>query len=80
MDDDRYSRWKQSRREAAVPDVFTDRVMAAVRGCEPPRRPFPAGLFLVLFSPRLTRTAVVGLACLACLFRMLQVLAIFFPE
>ncbi len=80
--DERFHSWKQYRREASVPHAFADRVMAAVCACEPPcgQPSLPRRLLLVLCSARLARAAVLGLGCLACLFRMLQVLAIFVPE
>jgi hypothetical protein len=76
MNDELYNRWIQ-RADAEVPADFADRVMDAVRR-EP--LPSPKGVqVLVLSSPAL-RVAACVLACLACLYRMAAVVAVFFPQ
>ena len=74
MNDDLYNRWIQ-RADAEVPADFADRVMDAVR-----REPLPSskGALVLLQSSPAMRVAACILACLACLFRMGAVVAVFF--
>ena len=74
MNDELYNLWIQ-RADAEAPADFADRVMDAVRR-EP--RPFSKGVLVVLQSSPAVRVAACILACLACLFRMAAVLAVFF--
>jgi hypothetical protein len=74
MNDELYNLWIQ-RADAEAPADFADRVMDAVR-----REPLPSSkdvLVLLLSSPAM-RIAACILACLACLYRMAAVVAVFF--
>ena len=76
MNDELYDQWIQ-RANAEAPADFADRVMDAVR-----REPLPSSKgvrFRLLSSPAL-RVAACVLACLACLFRMAAVVAVFFVQ
>jgi hypothetical protein len=76
MNDELYNLWIQ-RADAEAPADFADRVMDAVR-----REPLPSSkgvLALLLSSPAL-RVAACVLACLACLYRMAAVVAVFFVQ
>lgn len=76
MNDELYNLWIQ-RADAEAPADFADRVMDAVR-----REPLPSSkgvLFLLLSSPAV-RVAACILACLACLYRMAAVVAVFFVQ
>ncbi len=76
MNDELYNLWMQ-RANAEVPADFADRVMNAVR-----REPLPSskgGRVLLLSSPSV-RVAACVLACLACLYRMAAVVAVFFVQ
>lgn len=73
MNDELFNTWRH-RAEADAPADFADRVMDAVRR-EPP--PAKSVLVLLLSSPAL-RVAACILACLACLYRMAAVVAVFF--
>jgi hypothetical protein len=74
MNDELYNLWIQ--RAHAEPSAdFADRVMDAVR-----RETLPSStgvLGRLLSSPKV-RVAACALACLACLFRMAAVVAVFF--
>ena len=74
MNDELYNLWMQ-RANAEVPADFADRVMDAVR-----REPLPSskGVRVLLLSSPAVRVAACGLACLACLYRMAAVVAVFF--
>ena len=75
MNDEIYNRWIQ-RADAEAPADFADRVMDAVR-----REPLPSAKgVLVLPSLPAVRVAACVLACLACLYRMAAVVAVFFPQ
>jgi hypothetical protein len=76
MNDELFSRWIQ-RADAEVPADFADRVMDAVR-----REPLPSskGVFVLLQSSPAVRVAACILACLACLYRMAAVFAVFFVQ
>jgi hypothetical protein len=80
-DDDRYEHWKRRRAETSVPADFADRVLAAAREHGRARRWWLAlqGLFLAVVSSRLSKVGVCTLALLACVFRMISVLALFVP-
>jgi hypothetical protein len=76
MNDELYNLWKRRADAEASPD-FADRVMDAVR-----REPLPSSKsvpVLLLSSPAM-RIAACVLACLACLYRMAAVVAVFFAQ
>jgi negative regulator of sigma E activity len=76
-DDELYNRWIR-RADAEVPADFADRVMDAVR-----REPLPSSkrvLLVRLLSSPAVRVAACILACVACLFRMAAVVAVFFVQ
>lgn len=75
MNDELYNLWMQ-RTNAEAPADFADRVMDAVR-----REPLPSSKrdrVRLLSSPM--RVAACALACLACLYRMAAVVAVFFVQ
>ena len=74
MNDELYKLWIQ-RADAEAPADFADRVMDAVRR-EP--LPSPKGVQVLLLSSPAVRVAACILACLACLYRMAAVIAVFF--
>ena len=76
MNDELYDLWIQ-RANAEAPADFTDRVMDAVR-----REPLPSskGVLVLLLSSPAVRVAACVLACLACLYRMAAVVAVFFVQ
>lgn len=75
MNDDFDNLWKR-RADAEVPAGFADRVMDAVR-----REPLPSkGILFRLLSSPAVRVAACVLACLACLYRMGSVVAVFFAQ
>jgi hypothetical protein len=76
MNDELYNLWVQ-RANAEPPDDFADRVMDAVR-----REPLPSskGVLVRLLSSPAVRVAACVLACLACLYRMSAVVAVFFVQ
>ena len=76
MNDELYKLWMQ-RANADVPADFADRVMDAVR-----REPLPSstGVRPLLLSSPAVRVAACALACLACLYRMAAVVAVFFVQ
>ena len=76
MNDELYDRWIQKRTDAEPPADFADRVMGAVRR-EGPRS--SQGVGRLLASPAV-RVAACVLACLACLYRMAAVVAVFFVQ
>ena len=76
MNDDITNLWIQ-RAEAEVPADFADRVMDAVRREPPPRS---KGVPVRLLSSPAVRVAACVLACLACLYRMATVVAVFFVQ
>jgi hypothetical protein len=63
--------------DAEAPPDFADRVMDAVR-----REPLPSskGVPVLLLSSPAVRVAACILACLACLYRMAAVVAVFFVQ
>ena len=76
MNDEIYNLWMQ-RADAEAPADFADCVMDAVR-----REPLPPSKRVrvrLLSSPTL-RVAACVLACLACLYRMAAVVAVFFVQ
>ena len=76
MNDELYNLWIQ-RANAEAPADFADRVMDAVR-----HEPLPSskgGQVLLLSLPAM-RVAACILACLACLYRMAAVVAVFFVQ
>jgi hypothetical protein len=75
MNDELYHRWI-CRADAEVPADFADRVMDAVRREPPPSKGVP---MLLLSSPAV-RVAACVLACLACLYRMAAVVAVFVAQ
>ena len=76
MNDELYDQWIQ-RANAEAPADFADRVMDAVR-----REPLPSskGVRVRLLSSPAVRVAACALACIACLYRMAAVVAIFFVQ
>jgi negative regulator of sigma E activity len=76
MNDELYNLWIQGA-DAEAPADFADRVMDAVR-----REPLPSskGVLVLLQSSPAVRVAACILACLACLYRMAAVVAVFFVQ
>ena len=76
MNDELYDLWIQ-RGNTEAPADFADRVMDAVR-----REPLPSskGVRVRLLSSPAVRVAACVAACLACLFRMAAVIAVFFVQ
>ena len=76
MNDELYNLWMQ-RANAEAPADFADRVMDAVR-----REPLPSskGVRVLLLSSPSVRVAACVLACLACVYRMAAVVAVFFVQ
>jgi hypothetical protein len=74
MNDELDNLWRQ-RADVEAPADFADRVMEAVRR-EPP--PSSKGVVVLLLTLPAVRFAACVLACLACLFRMATVVAVFF--
>ena len=76
MNDELYNLWIQ-RADAEAPADFADRVMDAVR-----REALPSskGVLVQLLTLPTVRVAACVLACLACLYRMAAVVAVFFPQ
>jgi hypothetical protein len=76
MNDELYNRRIQ-RADAEAPADFADRVMDAVR-----REPLPSskGVLVLMLSSPAVRVAACVLACLACLYRMGAVVAVFFVQ
>ena len=76
MNDELYDLWMQ-RANTEAPADFADRVMDAVR-----REPLPSskGVLALLLSSPAARVAACILACLACLYRMAAVVAVFFSR
>ena len=76
MNDELYSLWTE-RADAEPTADFVDRVMDAVR-----REPLPStkGVLVVPRSSLAVRVAACILACLACLYRMVAVVAVFFVQ
>ena len=76
MNDELYHLWIQ-RANTEPPADFADRVMDAVR-----REPLPSskGVRVRLLSSPAVRVAACVLACLACLYRMAAVVAVFFVQ
>ena len=76
MNDELYDLWIQ-RANAETPADFADRVMDAVR-----REPLPSsqGVRVRLLSSPAVRVAACAAACLACLYRMAAVVAVFFVQ
>jgi len=76
MNDELFDQWVQ-RANAEAPADFADRVMDAVR-----REPLPSskGVRGRLLSSPAVRVAACVLACLACLYRMAAVVAVFFIQ
>jgi len=76
--DDLYQSWKEQRARAEVPADFADRVMASVRALG--RRKHQSvlrDLLVAVLSSRLGRVGICTLACIACVLRMVQVIALF---
>jgi negative regulator of sigma E activity len=74
MNDDFDNLWIQ-RADAEPTADFADRVMDAVR-----REPLPSSKGVLLLSSPAVRVAACVLACLACLYRMAAVVAVFFVQ
>ena len=76
MNDELYDLWMQ-RANTEAPADFADRVMDAVR-----REPAPSSnlVRVLLLSSPAVRVAACVLACVACLYRMAAVVAIFFVQ
>jgi hypothetical protein len=66
--DDLYEAWKRSRAHETAPTDFAERILASVR-----RPAAPPSLLM-----RVGRFAVCAAACAACLFRIVETLALFF--
>ena len=76
--DDHYEAWKRARADAAVPDGFADRVMAAVREHrQAGERSALVALVLAVVASRAGRVALWSLACAACAVRVGSVIALF---
>ena len=76
MNDELYNLWIR-RADAEAPAGFADRVMDAVRR---ERLPSSKGLPVRLLTLPAVRVAACFLACLACLYRMAAVVAVFFSQ
>ena len=76
MNDELFNQWMQ-RADAEPPADFADRVMDAVHR-EGPRS--SQGVMGRLLSSPAVRVAACVLACLACLYRMAAVVAVFFIQ
>ncbi len=76
MRPDPYDLWRRRRADGGAPEAFADRVMGAVRREGSPS----ASRWPRLLSSPWVRAAVCLLACLACLFRMASVVAVFFSH
>jgi hypothetical protein len=77
---DPYDSWKQQRAGVPVPDGFADRVLARIRTQREQRsRGLVLWLKLLVLS-RAGRVALFALAGGVCLFRVLQMLALFLVE
>ena len=76
MNDELYNLWMQ-RANAEAPADFADRVMDAVH-----REPLPSSksVRVRLLSSPAVRVAACVLACIACLYRMAAVVAVFFVQ
>ena len=76
MNDELYDLWIK-RANANAPADFADRVMDAVR-----REPLPSlkGVRVRLLSSPAVRVAACVAACVACLYRMAAVVAVFFVQ
>ena len=76
MNDELFNLWMQ-RANPEAPADFADRVMDAVR-----REPLPSSksVGVPLLSSPAVRVAACALACLACLYRMAAVVAVFFVQ
>ena len=74
MNDELDNLWIQ-RADAEAPADFADRVMDAVRRERPPSS---KGVLVRLLCSPAVRVAACVLACLACLYRMAAVVAVFF--
>ena len=76
MNDELYNLWIQ-RADAEAPADFVDHVMDAVR-----REPLPSskGVLVLLLSSPAVRVAACIAACVACLYRMAAVVAVFFVQ
>ena len=76
MNEEIYNLWIQ-RANPEAPADFADRVMDAVR-----REPLPSskGVLVLLQSSPAVRVAACILAGLACLYRMVAILAVFFVQ
>lgn len=75
MNDELYRQWI-CRADAEAPADFADRVMDAVRRAPPPSK----GVLVLLLSSPAVRVAACVLACLACLYRMAAVVAVFVAQ
>ena len=75
-DNELFTLWIQ-RANAEAPADFADRVMDAVH-----REPLPSskGVRVPLLSSPVVRVAACVLACVACLYRMAAVVAVFFVQ
>ncbi len=76
MNDELYNLWIQ-RADAEPPADFADRVMDAVRRAPPPSS---KGVRVLMLSLPAVRVAACVLACLAFLYRMSAVVAVFFVQ
>ena len=75
MSDELFNMWIH-RADADAPADFADRVMDAVRREPPPSK----GVLVLLLSSPAVRVAACVLACLACLYRMAAVVAVFVAQ
>ena len=76
MNDELFNRWIE-RADAEPPADFADRVMDAV--CQEPL-PSSKGVRVRVLSSPAVRVAACVAACLACLYRMAAVVAVFFVQ
>jgi hypothetical protein len=76
-----YEAWKRRRSAVSVPAGFAERVMSALRRAPAGREPARLDRWLsVLLATRAGKLGVCALGCLACAFRILSLVALFFPR
>jgi hypothetical protein len=82
IDDNLYDRWRRRRTEVEPGPSFADQILDTVRRHRQQRtQPLSLGVILLrILSSPVVRAAACVLACLVCLFRMVQVVAVFFVQ
>jgi hypothetical protein len=76
-----YDAWKSRRSSLDVPEGFADRVLAALpRGQQYRQSPGVNWFFVALLDSRLGKAGVCMLGCLACVFRIASLVALFLPR